>query len=730
MKFIRVIKNWIDSKWRSIIFKKPSIRYALISCFLLVSLVPIMIIGFFSNVVFKSAINKKIIDYTDKEQTQISMNLEMKIQNYDDITFLYTTNSELNDQLNEYCETKGVYTSQTMTFVQNVKGYMMSNPGIYAFMFLPETEEVQDFSYIGDLYSNLKENYGLPMSGRLLPDKFIRSFKNSQTYQEIIQADGNLVWSSPLRINKSTYIIISARRINNMITGRPLGVFAVLITEESLNKTVNLNLYDSRLKNKIKNNYAMIIDSEANIVCSPVKKDIGRNLSRIMTGTDRLHFRSFQNIRDKFFFGGFRGARGLITFKALEKPAWYLVNFAPASYLYAEARFAGWVIFIIGLIFGGLAVIISLLVVNRVTTPLSQVVKAMERAEEGDFTVKASIKNHDELGYLGSSFNHMLKKIGQFILNTQDLVNMIKEQNKNLEQGANQSAQSAESVAAAMEQISKGTIEQTSEAEKSSQQMMNMAEEINSAVREASAIREITNSTKILSNESKTTINSLTRKAGETKEITATIIKDIVRFTDRVTEISQIADLIESISEQTNLLALNASIEAARAGEAGRGFAVVAEEVNKLGAESKEAIRTIRGIVVKIQDSFKVSLETASQADQIVQAQMAAVQQTEKTFDQINVAMDNIVTGIAKVNEMIIRIDHFKTQNVQLMMDISAISEETAASAEEVSAASEEQSVIAGEVKIMVEELSARAEELVRAISFFKIQDLDVSRKN
>ena len=57
-----------------------------------------------------------------------------------------------------------------------------------------------------------------------------------------------------------------------------------------------------------------------------------------------------------------------------------------------------------------------------------------------------------------------------------------------------------------------------------------------------------------------------------------------------VSEIDQVAGMIQAIASQTNLLALNATIEAARAGEAGRGFAVVAQEVKTLaGADDPGA---------------------------------------------------------------------------------------------------------------------------------------------
>ena len=66
-------------------------------------------------------------------------------------------------------------------------------------------------------------------------------------------------------------------------------------------------------------------------------------------------------------------------------------------------------------------------------------------------------------------------------------------------------------------------------------------------------------------------------------------------------EIGKTLDIINEIAESTNLLALNASIEAARAGEAGRGFAVVAQEVGHLAENTKESLKNVSDVVIRVQ---------------------------------------------------------------------------------------------------------------------------------
>lgn len=62
-----------------------------------------------------------------------------------------------------------------------------------------------------------------------------------------------------------------------------------------------------------------------------------------------------------------------------------------------------------------LVVLVSLRLAFNITQPLSLLSALMARAETGDFSVRFSSPQQDEIGALGSSFNHMLAKIEALI---------------------------------------------------------------------------------------------------------------------------------------------------------------------------------------------------------------------------------------------------------------------------------------------------------------------------
>lgn len=94
----------------------------------------------------------------------------------------------------------------------------------------------------------------------------------------------------------------------------------------------------------------------------------------------------------------------------------------------------------------------------------------------------------------------------------------------------------------------------------------------------AAAIEELNASI----NEIAQQVNESARVAADAVSQAGTTNGEVQNLAEAAQKIGNIVQLISEIAAQTNLLALNATIEAARAGEAGRGFAIVASEVKAL----------------------------------------------------------------------------------------------------------------------------------------------------
>ncbi|PMP63556.1 MAG: chemotaxis protein, partial [Sulfurihydrogenibium sp.] len=99
--------------------------------------------------------------------------------------------------------------------------------------------------------------------------------------------------------------------------------------------------------------------------------------------------------------------------------------------------------------------------------------------------------------------------------------------------------------------------------------------DLNKVIQEILAVKEASNKTKAVSEEG---LQKIEEVVSHLNQIITSIQESsnvVLSLTHKISEISEIVNLIRDIADQTNLLALNAAIEAARAGEMGRGFAVV-----------------------------------------------------------------------------------------------------------------------------------------------------------
>jgi methyl-accepting chemotaxis protein len=130
--------------------------------------------------------------------------------------------------------------------------------------------------------------------------------------------------------------------------------------------------------------------------------------------------------------------------------------------------------------------------------------------------------------------------------------------------------------------------------------------------------------------------------------------------------------VIDEIAFQTNLLALNAGVEAARAGEAGKGFAVVAQEVRELAQRSAKAAKEIKELIrnssVEVGSGVKLVSETGE-----------ALKTIEGYIVTINQHMDAIATsareqsvGLSEVNTAVNQMDQVTQQNAAMVEEANA----------------------------------------------------------
>lgn len=172
---------------------------------------------------------------------------------------------------------------------------------------------------------------------------------------------------------------------------------------------------------------------------------------------------------------------------------------------------------------------------------------------------------------------------------------------------------------------------------------------------------------------------------GKTKEVktTSDAAKHAVEnLVGQIEKVEEITGAILSISTQTNLLALNASIEAARAGEYGKGFAVVAEEIRKLSDETQTATSQITEIIGTLMQDAQIAGESMAHSTDSVTNQNELMNIVGEKFVGIGAEMDQLFTSISNVNHNIQSIVSSTGEISQSISQLSATTEEVAASSQ------------------------------------------------
>lgn len=201
-------------------------------------------------------------------------------------------------------------------------------------------------------------------------------------------------------------------------------------------------------------------------------------------------------------------------------------------------------------------------------------------------------------------------------------------------------------------------------------------------------------------------------------------------ISEKIAECSESADKIKSATEtiaeiasQTNLLSLNASIEAARAGESGRGFAVVASEIQKLAEMSNESANDIQNIIDEILGRVEECVNKAGEMTVVIKEQMQFLDETRVKIDAMSKTGEELAIGAKAINEETLELMKLKDSVLGAISDLSAISEENAASSQEVTATVDSIASAVESTKDESNTMRQLATDLADKMSFFKLEN-------
>ena len=305
-------------------------------------------------------------------------------------------------------------------------------------------------------------------------------------------------------------------------------------------------------------------------------------------------------------------------------------------------------------------------ITRSITQPILQAVDVAEKVAAGDLGSTIHSTATDETGRL---------------------LTALKAMNANLVGIVGTVRNSSQSIATGSAQIASGSAD-----------LSQRTEEQASALQQTAASMEQLSSTVKQNADNAKQANQLALSASTVAVKGGTVVSEVVQtmkgINDSSRKIADIIGVIDGIAFQTNILALNAAVEAARAGEQGRGFAVVASEVRSLAQRSAEAAKEIKFLI-------GASVERVEQGTLLV--------------DRAGVTMEEVVTSIRRVTDIMGEISSASTEQSQ---GVSQVGE----AVNQMDQVTQQNAALVEQSAAAADSLRIEAQALVAAVAVFKLQ--------
>lgn len=529
------------------------------------------------------------------------------------------------------------------------------------------------------------------------------ALKGESTYSEVLisKATGNR-------------IVVGATPIQDE-TGKVIGILCGSANFEILVDTLLSNDQDST-------SHLILLDKLGYIQEAPIDEYIGVGLeeSDFNQETKDVLKMSFENTGISSFQDA--GEDYLLAYAPIEMVGFGLSIYTPEDVVLKEVKTIFYTVTIIIMVSTIFIVLLSIMIVRRITKPILAVTNGMNQVAAGKLHVeRINIKNQDELGQLANHFNVMVDNIQLLVGEIRNAAELISAASEEFSASSEETLQSSDQISASIQTISASTEEQTNFIEEAKDVVSNISNKITAITEYIQQTNRTVHDAVQAANTGSKVIDDTIHQMKMIEEKTNSASVSINLLGQKSDKINEIISVITSIADQTNLLALNAAIEAARAGEYGKGFAVVADEVRKLAEQSSEASRKISELIQEIQREIADSVDAMNAGNSAVHDGIHYVERAGNEFSNIAFAVDQVSEHMQKILEESSQIKEHSKLMVDDMEKIVHRSIETTSSIQEISSASEEQHSAMQEIAAAADELAKMAEELNQSIQNFKL---------
>ena len=478
--------------------------------------------------------------------------------------------------------------------------------------------------------------------------------------------------------------IAYGRQVDNII--------ADLGTDKAFNPGVLQTILADVGLEGVSSSYGYIVDADGTMLYHPNQDKIGKSVENAIVKSYVKDLKSGIVHDTSVVQYNFNGSVKYASCYTGQNGNFILVISADDSEVMADSVKLIVNVTVISVVIGLLAIAAVFFFIVRMLSPLEYAAGAVEKLAALDFR-ENDVRKEARFARLrdeaGNIMNAVLKLRGELTGVVADLKTQSKAlftQSDSLSESAANTMANMKDTDRAVDEMANGATmlaQETQSASESVVEIGNMIDEVND---NSEALAKNADDMKELGENAENILKQLIDGQHEMVEHIGVVSDKTHEANQAAEKIAEVVSLITEIASQTNLLSFNASIEAARAGDAGRGFAVVAENIKQLAEQTTSSAADIQDIIHDLETKSNETVEKTDAVNKIVNKQSEDMKKTADILNQVIKGIIGLIDRIDGIATSVASMEKSKEKVVDVIQNLSSVSQENAASTEETSA--------------------------------------------